>query len=533
MKNINKIALIYTRVSSSGQETDGTGNKSQEVRCREFAKENHWEVESVFTDTFTGGGDFMERPAMKKLLDHLEINKIKEYIVIFDDLKRFARDTEFHIRLRTTFKKYKVQLSCLNFKFEDTPEGKFVETIFAAQNQLEREQNQRQVIQKQRARMIDGYWPHRAFKGYAQIKTEGHGKLSFPNEKAIYITESFEGYAFGRFKNLLDVGTFLSENKVINGGSDKMLGTTALSILKNIFYAGYIECSKYEVSRRVGKHKPIINLDIFSKVQEKIESRFKFEREYQIVRDEFELRGIARCEGCLTKFRSYITRKNRSKKIVEYHYYECKVKTCKNYAQTITAKTMHEDLYSLLKQISPSTEVLEIGKKAYEEAFEEFNQTLKVDDKFNNEKLINLNKQIDNLLDSITGTSSQTLKKTYEEKLETLIYRKDLITSKEVNVPDMEKICRTSMERVFNIIKSPYESWIKMDSLQKKIFYSYIFQEDFTRSKENKCRTLKLSPIYQYLQDISNFQEREKEESSVLWRLLMSLRTNYMKNCRN
>jgi DNA invertase Pin-like site-specific DNA recombinase len=92
------------------QETDGSGNKSQEVRCREYASSKNYPVEMVFKDTFSGGGDFMDRPAMRSLLNYLDTNqtKEKEYVIIFDDLKRFARDTEFHIRLRTTFKKYKV-----------------------------------------------------------------------------------------------------------------------------------------------------------------------------------------------------------------------------------------------------------------------------------------------------------------------------------------------------------------------------------------------------------------------------------------
>lgn len=532
MKNTNKIALIYTRVSTLGQETDGTGNKSQAIRCRELATKEGWVVEKVFQDTFSGAGDFMKRPSMKELLEYIDKNKFKNYVVIFDDLKRLSRETKTYLELIVAFKERNVELKCLNFNFEETPEGEFVGTIIAATGELERKQNQRQVIQKQRARMLDGYWPHRAFKGYNQVKTEGHGKLSFPNEKAIFITEAYEGYAFGRFKNLVDVGRFLFENKVISGGSDKMLGTTALSILKNVFYLGYIEFPKYDVSKRIGKHKPIVGLDVFNKVQEKINGRFKFEREYQIVRDEFELRGIARCESCKTKFRSYITRKNRNKKVQEYYYYECKVKTCKNYSQIITASEMHSDFHSLLKAISPSAEILELGKQMYDEAFKEFNQTLKVDDKFKTETLLNLNKQIDSLLESITGTQNQTLKRTYEEKLESLVLKKDELTVKTEKTVDMEKVCRTSMDRVFEILKSPYESWTKMDALQKKTFYNYIFAEDFERSKENKCRTLKLSPIYQYLQDISDIQKEQIEKGLVLWRWTESNRRATGNDCK-
>ena len=146
-------ALIYCRVSSDRQATEGHGLDSQEHRCRDYASSRAYEVEKIFRDSFTGKGDFMLRPAMKALLYHVDTHPHINYVVIFDDLKRFARDTEFHIKLRAAMKMRNIQPECLNYTFEDTPEGRFAETIFAAQGQLEREQNRRQVIQKQKARL--------------------------------------------------------------------------------------------------------------------------------------------------------------------------------------------------------------------------------------------------------------------------------------------------------------------------------------------------------------------------------------------
>ncbi|MEM7745634.1 MAG: recombinase family protein [Pseudomonadota bacterium] len=59
----------------------------------------------VFPDDVSGGGDFMKRPAMRALLAYLDAQEEKEFAVVIDDLKRFARDTEFHIKLRREFAK--------------------------------------------------------------------------------------------------------------------------------------------------------------------------------------------------------------------------------------------------------------------------------------------------------------------------------------------------------------------------------------------------------------------------------------------
>ena len=46
-------AIIYCRVSSKGQETDGHGLESQETRCRQHAQTKGYEVAAVFPDTMT------------------------------------------------------------------------------------------------------------------------------------------------------------------------------------------------------------------------------------------------------------------------------------------------------------------------------------------------------------------------------------------------------------------------------------------------------------------------------------------------
>jgi DNA invertase Pin-like site-specific DNA recombinase len=62
-------AVIYCRVSSIKQKTDGGGLESQETRCREFAKYKGYTVTHVFTDDLSGS--LIDRPGMKAMLAHL------------------------------------------------------------------------------------------------------------------------------------------------------------------------------------------------------------------------------------------------------------------------------------------------------------------------------------------------------------------------------------------------------------------------------------------------------------------------------
>jgi predicted site-specific integrase-resolvase len=98
LNNLNpyegRVGLVYARVSSKRQETDGSGLQSQEGRCMDFLKRNSVDYQKSFLDSYSGGGDFMNRPAMKELLAYIDKNIHKKYVVVFDDLARFARDVE-------------------------------------------------------------------------------------------------------------------------------------------------------------------------------------------------------------------------------------------------------------------------------------------------------------------------------------------------------------------------------------------------------------------------------------------------------
>ena len=170
-------ALIYCRVSDKKQKTQGHGLESQEHRCRQYAEQRGYDVEMVFPDDITGGVDFMKRPGIRAMLAYLDAQKGKPYVVIFDDLKRFASHTEFHLKLRREFAQRGALVECPNFKFEDSPEGVFIETVIAAQGQLEREQNRRQVIQKMTARVEKGCYVFNAPVGYRYERDRVHGKL--------------------------------------------------------------------------------------------------------------------------------------------------------------------------------------------------------------------------------------------------------------------------------------------------------------------------------------------------------------------
>jgi len=122
-------AIIYTRVSSAKQVKEWNWLSSQEQICRDYAKNSLWTwIEKVFYDEWESWALF-ERKSIIKLFKYIDNKKNQNYIVIFDDLNRLSRDMRVHNRLKDEFAKRWVELYCPTFKFEDSPEWNFRETI--------------------------------------------------------------------------------------------------------------------------------------------------------------------------------------------------------------------------------------------------------------------------------------------------------------------------------------------------------------------------------------------------------------------
>jgi DNA invertase Pin-like site-specific DNA recombinase len=264
-------AVIYCRVSSVSQVTEGQGLESQETRCRQYADAKGYDVSMVFPDTITGGGDFMKRPGMMALFAFLDAQPSERFVVIFDDLKRYARDVEFHLKLLREMDARGAVRECLNFDFHDTPEGKFHEIIIAATGQLEREQNGRQVAQKMKARMDSGYYVLRAPLGYEYKAVKGRGKMLFPVEPfASIIRQGFEGHASGHFATQAEVMRFFETFPEFPRGKDgHVLRQRTIDVLSHPIYTGYICSDHYDIRWQKGHHAAIVSLDVFEKVQQR------------------------------------------------------------------------------------------------------------------------------------------------------------------------------------------------------------------------------------------------------------------------
>jgi DNA invertase Pin-like site-specific DNA recombinase len=443
---LNKIieiieTIIYCRVSSERQVIDGNGIKSQETNCRAYAKAKGYKVVKVFRDEGISGNLF-DRPAMIDLINFLDKNVNKKYVVIFDDLSRFSRNLAVHIKLKSEIIGRGSSLECPNFKFEDSPEGEFIENVIAAKAQLDRQQNRRQVIQKMLARAEDGYWPFGPPPGMVNTRASSKGKLLTAKEPlASVIKTSLEAYANDKINTYEEFVVFIRNAAAKKGIHRKFSKDAAYRMLSNPLYAGYIEYRKktehweWNISFRKAQHEGIISLKTYQVIQDKLHGKAKprLRADYSL---DFPLRGFVVCSECRRRLTgSWNT--GRSKK--RYANYSCKTKGCKWKGKAINKSKIESDFTLLLKSIKPDKEFLQLAQKIFSDAWEDrriyyIEQQKRVD----GEKKL-LQDQAAKLAERVTKTNNEDLIALYEKEM-------SKITEKMKTIPPAEPSFEYSTE---------------------------------------------------------------------------------------
>lgn len=466
-------AIIYCRVSSDRQVNEGHGLNSQEKRCRDFATVKGYNVTKAFYDEGISGGLF-DRPAMKNLINYLDTNVAEQFVIIFDDLSRFARDVKVHIQLKAELVSRGAKLECLNFNFDDSEESEYAELVLAAGNQYQRKQNRRSVIQKMKARVEAGYWPFCYPPGLTNIRHPLHGKLLTPHEpKASIFKETIEAFRDGQLNTLEQVQSFINKKYKELGIEGEISINGAESVLKNVLYSGWIEYKPWGVPLQKGKHEGFITKDTYDMVQEKILSKSKapYRKDYNL---DFPLRGFIVCSMC-KKPMTASWHKGRSGK--KYAHYFCKQSGCPAFGKVVRKEIIEPKFETLISDFTPNKEVIGLARAILEDIWqnrdkvEEGNRRLLIDE------IGEIEAKKRQFMERIGKTGSDELIKEYEDEIEKLLSKKKEL---EKDLPTKLYIPEnfgTAYDVVVACIERPVVMWQSENYRDKRLLLEMYFEQ--------------------------------------------------------
>jgi len=499
-----KKALIYCRVSSAQQLKDWNGLTSQEKRCCDYALSKWLEVEKVFNEEWVSGA-LLERKSINALFSYIDKNRKTEYVVIFDDLKRIARDVSVYLTLKKKFEMRWVHFESPNFKFEDSPEWRFIEVIMAGQAELEREQNRRQVIQKQRARLEQWYWCFRPPEWYSYTKTPEHWKLLVSNEDSKYLKQWLEKYAKWDFFCAADLARFLDKKwfKVATFGKNNVVLSLSklYRILNCPLYAWYLALPIWDIEMRKAKHEWIISLQTYLKIQDRLnestirKKMVESKNERKDLNIEFPLRGFLYCEESKNSLSGAWSQWNSTK--VAYYTYPRKSPMR---GKSINRDKFHREFDKYLDNLIPQPNLVNLYKLVFTSELERAKANHDEDIQRQQREIDKKQQTIRKYFERIRKTESEIIIEWYEKEIETL----------EADIKKIQKNSKTPNGRVRNVwtflekqLKDVYEAKKLWNStrLEDKIkLLKGIFPEWIPINKNRGVWTPKLSLIYQAFQ---------------------------------
>ncbi|MFH1749633.1 MAG: recombinase family protein [bacterium] len=492
-------AIICTRVSSEKQIQEGNGLTSQEFRCRQYARMKNYKVIAIYKDEGESGAIF-ERTSIKQTIKHLEKDINNDYIVIFDDIKRIARSVQVHWAIKECFNALGAKIESPNFRFEDTPEGEFVETVMAGTAQLERQQNARQVKQKMMARIELGYWCLTEPFGIRYEKTTEGKILTYNATTKNIIKNAINGFAENRFITQTNVLNYLEDNKQYLG-KIKIDIQLVKRILTEILYTGYLEYPKWEIKRQKGKHESIISLEAYEKVQDKLQSSQRLISKWEINNPKFPLRKIVNCAMCGKK----MTGSKVKGKIKYYSMYTCNNKLCKSKPKNIQKHILEKEYIKLLDSISPSKEILELTKAISLNTWKTLTKKRTLEANNNKRIIKEKEKKIDIYLDLIPSAKSSLIVDKYNEKIES-----EIEVLKKINKTNPDIDFDKALNKVLNFIGTPSKYWKETDFEGKHLIHNLLFTQNPSFDLQNGFRT----PSFSIFTDIK--KETSNKKSSMV-----------------
>lgn len=496
-------AVIYCRVSSQKQVSEGHGLESQETRCREYAGHKNYEVVEVFHEEGVTG-KLLDRPQMQAMLTFLKQHKRQqEHVVIIDDISRLARDMEAHIKLRASIADAGGKLESPSIEFGDDSDSRLVEHLLASVAAHQREKNTEQVKNRMRARMQNGYWLFPPPGGYRYEKKEGHGKVLVRDEPlASIVVEAFEGYASGRFETQGEVKRFLDAQAHFPKGKGGEVHYQRLAeLFERVIYAGYIDFPLWDIHLVPGKHEPLISYETFQAVQERLKSTAKAPMRKDIHED-FPLRGFVTCGCCDMPMRSCWSRGRSAK----YPYYLCHTKGCDQYGKSVRKEKVEGEFEVLLQELRPSTDLFHMSLEMFKELWEHRMESAKEEAVETKKQLLQLDRKTDQFLDRIADADSPILVETYEKRIRLLQKQKVKMNENIRNCGRPLRSFDESYRTAFEFLGNPHKLWSSDRIEDKRTVLRLAFSEKLPYYRNEGFRTAQTSLPFRVLEGFEGGQ---------------------------
>jgi site-specific DNA recombinase len=403
---------------------------------------------------------------------------------------------------RETFRELNATVASPNYRFDDeTPEAEFAETVFAAQGQLERKQNRRQVIQKMKARIERGYWTFFPSPGYtyvADIENNKHGKVLVRKEPdASIVQEALSGFASGRFQTQTEVQRFSQgrpESHLKN-----VTKTRVREILETPLYAGMVGAPQWNVPLRRGRHEALISYEDHLKILERLKRRSYAAIRKDLNRD-FPLRGFVVCGDCNGPLTACWSKGRKG----YYAYYLCPRKGCASYGKSVARDKLEGEFRTFVSTLAPNPRLFQLVSAMFKDAWGQRSRQTEARRKALEAERSSLSRSIEQLIDKIGDLSTPSVIGALEKRIGALESEKLIIEEKIAASAQPNRSFDAALRTALHVIGNPAKLWDSDHFEHKRLLLRMVFLQPMEWVRNTGFRTADLALPFKLLSEFSN-----------------------------
>ena len=328
-----KVAAIWTRVSSADQFKNNSSIPTQIAACEDYCQRNGIRIKKYF-----GGENESGSKAGEMFLDMIgEVLADPEYnhIIVYD-FDRFSRSSADGIVYKTKAKNSGVTVKSVNQPIdENNILSEQIENMFIILANIDNAMRKHKCYEGMVACINRGEWYSRPPLGYDSKKV-GKRHIITVNEQGKILKKAFEWVA--------------NEPEITQAEIIRRLGVLGLDVSKqklsnclhNCFYCGLIEHEYLKGDKIEGCQEALIPKNLFWKVQDILNGNTK---NYQHATEtpRFPLKGHIKCYKDGHTMSGYTVKKKN------LDYYKCNVKGCRT---NVSAKEVHAKYAEILNSLS-------------------------------------------------------------------------------------------------------------------------------------------------------------------------------------
>ena len=479
---IGSRAVIYLRVSSKGQvdtdyDPEGISLPAQRKACHRKAEQLDLVVIDEYVEPGKTATEMSKRVAFQQMLARIRERKDVDYVIVYK-LSRMARNRLDDAIVMADLRKRGVTLISTTESIDATPVGQLMHGILATFNEYQSRESGADIAYKMGQKALNGGTLGRAPLGYLNVFDRFEGReirtIAIDPERAPFVILAFELYATGDY-TLADLSDELYDRGLRTRPTAKhpagQVSINKLSmLLRDRYYLGYVTYKDDEIK---GRHEPLIDEDLFERVQDIIESR-AVAGERRRVHHHY-LKGSLFCGRCK---RAGITQRMILQHTVnsrgtEYTYFFCRNKqdgSCSSpHVNAIQIEMAVEDHYALV-QFSPGF-IADVRAHIAEAIGEEEASARLLHQQLTTE-LHALDTQEDNLINLAASGAAQAKIKTKLREIER--ERRHLTERLSTTNDDLSDGARL-IEACLKLLENPQALYRRCDDEQRRLLNQAIF----------------------------------------------------------